>query len=193
MRERAPPAAAAFEAVLEFKVLSRRMAIKQSIRSRGLRSLLSAGSGRRARTIVRGPAANGKVWRAACGEGERLVLWDGASLWLKGLGLKGLALITLYPVGSVGRTTILRASGREARDGPDQSVPRGFDPRESRGHRSHPGRGGRPRRLARFSLSAQARFKTAPSGTRPVSRPRHSATASLRAMATMAMRRTRPF
>jgi len=41
MRERAPPPAAASEAVLEFKVLSRRIAFKQSMPSRGLRPLVS--------------------------------------------------------------------------------------------------------------------------------------------------------
>jgi hypothetical protein len=125
------------------------------------------------RVRIRPAGAQGRP--RSCGERQGLAsglrrggaprLRDGASLWLKGL-----ALITLYPVGSVGRTTILRAGGREARDGPDQSVPRDFDPREIGGHRSHPGRGGRPRRLARFWCPAQARFKTAPSGTRPVSR-----------------------
>jgi len=104
---------------------------------------------------------------------------------------EGRTLITLYPVGSCGRTTILRAGGREARDGPDQSSPR-VQPK-GRGRSRVPSRTRRTaRRLARFGLSAQARLSTAPSGTRPVSRQRQSATESLRAMATIAMRLTRP-
>ena len=48
--------------------------------------------------------------------------WDGASLWPGAL-----PPITLYPVGALERRSIiLRAGGREAQDGPDQSNPRGF-------------------------------------------------------------------
>jgi hypothetical protein len=46
--------------------------------------------------------------------------------------------------------------------------------------------------LACRSRSYAAALSTAPSGTRPVVRKRHSATMSLRASATMAMRRMRP-
>ena len=115
MRERAPPPAAAFQAVLEVKVVSRRIALKQSMRSRGLRPLVSDASepwtadaeGRSA--VLRettGLASGLRLERLVGGMGPRF-------------GYKGLALITLYPVGSVGRTTILRA--QVARPGMDRT------------------------------------------------------------------------
>ena len=47
--------------------------------------------------------------------------WDGASLWLGGL-----PPITLYPVGALAPVHNPACTGCEARDGPDQSLPRGF-------------------------------------------------------------------
>ncbi len=115
-----------------------------------------------------------------------------------GLALAGgLPPITLYPVGALAPVHNPACTDREAWDGPDQSLPRGFcsqgQDRARGGHGSHPGRGERPFEGSLAVRSVQARFKTAPSGMTPVSRQRHSATASLRAMATMAMRRRRPF
>ena len=110
---------------------------------------------------------------------------------------RGLPPITLYPVGALAPVHNPACTDREAWDGPDQSLPRGFcsqgQDRARGGHGSHPGRGERPFEGSLAVRSVQARFKTAPSGMTPVSRQRHSATASLRAMATMAMRRRRPF
>jgi hypothetical protein len=81
---------------------------------------------------------------------------------------EGLALVTLYPVGSFGRTTILHA--QVARPGMDwtnlllgraqgKAAVTGPIPDEADGPKARP-----------LFVSAQARFNTAPSGTRPVSR-----------------------
>jgi hypothetical protein len=69
-----------------------------------------------------------------------------------------------------GRSIILRA--QVARPGMDRTnLSLGvFGPRAGGGHRSHPGRGERPFEGSLAFRSVQARFKTAPSGTRPVSR-----------------------
>ena len=77
--------------------------------------------------------------------------------------------MTLYPVGSLGRTTILRA--QVARPGMDRTnLFLGLSTQGKRRSRI-PSRTRRTTPKARpLFVSAQARFKTAPSGTRPVSR-----------------------
>ncbi len=184
MRDRAPPAAAARRAVLEFKALSRTIAVKQSMASRRLWLLVcrfEPGRLFRSQASAIDPPL-GRMTRAGSG-GHSVSTprrWDGASLWLKGL-----ALVTLYPVGSGGRTIILRASGREARDGPDQSSPR-VDPRGGGGHGSHPGRGGRPEGSPAFA----SRLRLA-SGRLPRERGRSQGSARARPKACAPWRRSR--
>jgi hypothetical protein len=179
MRERAPPAAAARRAVLEFRALSRTIAVKQAMTTRGLWLLVcrfEPGQSFRSQASVIDPPL-GRMTRAGSG-GHSVSTprrWDGASLWLKGL-----ALVTLYPVGSGGRTIILRASGMR---GPGWTGPifSSGRPKGRGGHGSHPGRGGRregapafPCRLRRASrqlLRVRGRSRGSARGRPPACAP----------------------